>query len=172
MEALDGELSGAGWADLESHLRVRPDLAREWHAMQAIDQLFRSTPMLVPAADFAQRTLERLPNRRSRLWFVASLYVLLLVIGLIPVVFIGWLTVQFVPAIFEPAIVRGLVQAGSELVGVVGAVLLALFLGMGNYVRQQPAVLVSLLVMLGTVALWSGVYRQMVSAPTSRSTGD
>ena len=97
MEALDGELSATGWAELESHLRVRPELAQEWQALQAIDQLFRSTPALSPAADFTQRTLARLPNRRTRLWFVASLYVLLLVVGLIPVLFIGWLAAQSNP---------------------------------------------------------------------------
>ena len=64
MEALDGELSETGLNELESHLRVRPDLAREWVALQAIDRLFRNSPILSPAVDFTQRTLARLPNRR------------------------------------------------------------------------------------------------------------
>jgi anti-sigma factor RsiW len=169
MEALDGELTDSGLTELEAHLRVRPDLSREWQAMQAIDRLFRSTPALSPAADFTQRTLARLPNRRVRLWFVAAVYLLLLLVGLIPVVLLGWLAVQFAPALFEPAIVRTLVQAGSQLVSVIGAVLLALALGAGNYIRQQPLILVSLLVMLGAVAMWSGIYRQLVSAPYRRS---
>ncbi len=169
MEALDGELTDSGWTELEAHLRVRPNLSREWQAMQALDRLFRSTPALSPAADFTQRTLARLPNRRVRLWFVAAVYLLLLSVGLIPVVFLGWLTMQFTPALFEPAIVRSLVQAGGQLVNLLGVVLYALVLGAGNYIRQQPLVLVSLLVMLGVVAMWGGIYRQLVIAPYRRN---
>ena len=58
MDALDGELADDGWAELEAHLRARPDLAREWRAWQAVDTLFQTAPVLMPAVDFTQRTLE------------------------------------------------------------------------------------------------------------------
>lgn len=171
MEALDGELSASGWSELESHLRVRPDLAREWQAMRAIDQLFRNTPALSPAADFAQRTLARLPNQRLRLRLATIFYVLLLISGLIPVLIIGLLTVQFVPALFEPALFSGLMQIGSQIVNLVGTVFTALVSGITELVRQQQlAVIGWLMLMVGLVVLWSGVYRQLVLLPRSTPT--
>lgn len=170
MEALDGELSASGWTELESHLRVRPDLAREWYAMRAIDRLFRSTPALVPAADFAQRTLARLPNRRFRLRMATVFYVLLMISGLIPVLIIGLLTIQFAPALFEPALVSGLVKVGSQIASIAGVVFTALWAGLADLVRQQQlAVAGWLLLMVGLVVLWSGVYRHMVLLPRSTS---
>jgi anti-sigma factor RsiW len=169
MEALDGELTEAGWAELESHLRVRPDIAREWQALQAIDQLFRSTPALSPAAGFAQRTLAQLPNSRTRLWFVTSFYVLLLISGLIPLLFVGWITTRLIPALLEPALIRSLIQAGSEIFRVIGVVTSAVLAGSGNLLQQQPAVIGWLLVMAGIVLVWGGIYRQLVSAPHGSS---
>lgn len=170
MEALDGELSESGLNELESHLRVRPDLAREWSALRAIDRLFRSTPALSPAADFTQRTLARLPNRRFRLRLVTIFYVLLLVSGIVPVLIIGLLAVQFVPAFFEPAFIGGLLQVGNQVISLAGAVFTALFAGLADLLRQQQlAVAGWLLVMLGLVILWSGVYRQLMLVPRSTS---
>jgi anti-sigma factor RsiW len=170
MEALDGELSETGWNELEAHLRVRPDLAREWIALRAIDRLFRHAPALSPAADFTQRTLARLPNRRVRLRLVTIFYILLLVSGFLPLLIIGLLTIQFAPAIFEPALISGLLQVGNQVISLAGVVLTALFAGLADLLRQQQlAVAGWLLVMLGLVALWSGVYRQLVLLPRSTS---
>ncbi|HEX6384541.1 MAG TPA: zf-HC2 domain-containing protein, partial [Anaerolineae bacterium] len=88
MDALDGELSASNRIELESHLRACPPCAREWQALLAIDMLFRQTPALRPAADFAQRTLARLPNRRYRIWAIMAVYVLLLLSGMLPL-FLG-----------------------------------------------------------------------------------
>lgn len=162
MEALDGELSEAGWAELESHLRARPDLAREWAAMQAIDTLFRQTPALRPAADFTQRTVARLPHARQRLWVSLIIYLLLLASGLIPLGVIAWLLLRIGPALAHPALLRGLWQAGGELLGLAQLIIGALLRGAGEFVAQQPAVWAGFLLMVGAIALWGGVYNRLV----------
>lgn len=66
MEALDGKSTAGEHAELQAHLRECADCAREWQALLAIDALFRQTPILMPAVDFAERTLARLPDARTR----------------------------------------------------------------------------------------------------------
>lgn len=166
MEALDGELSAAGQDELQSHLRVRPELAQEWQALQAIDTLFKATPALSPAADFTQRTLARLPNRAARLWFVGVVYAVLLVSGAIPVGALVWLLILFGPDVFQPALLGSVAQSLGALFGVLGVVANALITGLGDLLGQQPAILGGVLVMAGLVSLWSGVYRQLVAQPT------
>ncbi len=167
MEALDGELAEAELAELEADLRVRPDLAFEWHAMQAIDQLFRSTPALRPAADFAQRTVARLPNRRARLWFSLALYLLFMASGLVPLAVLAWFAWTVAPALFEPALLRGIVQAVGAFVDIAGLAFTSLLSGAAQFAQQQPAVLGGLLVMVGVISLWVGVYKQLVTSPVN-----
>lgn len=162
MDALDGELSEAGWAELESHLRARPELEREWQAMRAVDTLLRSAPMLRPAVDLSQRTLARIPDSRQRLWAGVILYLLVLLSGLIPLGAVAWLALQIFPAVGEPAFVRGLWQAGGEFVRLAQVVLSALLKGSGELLSEQPVVLGWFSVMAGLVALWAGIYGRLV----------
>lgn len=166
MEALDGELSAEGRDELQSHLRVRPELEQEWQALQAIDSLFKATPALSPAADFTQRTIARLPNRTARLWFVGIIYFILFVSGTVPVLAVGWLLLLYGPAVFQPGLLGNLAESVGAILGIVGVLTNALITGLGDFIGQQPAILGVLLVMAGVVSLWSGVYRQLVSQPT------
>lgn len=167
MEALDGELAEAELTKLEADLRVRPELALEWQAIQAIDHLFRSTPALRPAADFAQRTIARLPNRRARLWVSLALYLLFMASGLIPLILLAWFAWTVAPALLQPALLRGVLQALSAFVDVAGVAFTALLSGAAQFAQQQPAVLGGLLMMVGVVSLWIGVYKQLVTSPVN-----
>jgi anti-sigma factor RsiW len=169
MDALDGELSEAGRAELESHLRARPDLAQEWAAMQAVDTLLQRAPLVVPPATFVARTVARLPNRRRRLWTSAIVYLMLLGSGLIPLAAIIWIALAFMPGLDAPVLAQSLWQAGGELVRLAQVVVTALLGGIGQLVAEQPALVGWLLLMMGIVALWGGVYNRLVLQP-GRST--
>ena len=84
MSALDDELPAAERDELMAHLHTCPECGREWRALLAIDLLFRQTPLLMPAVDFATRTLALLPNRRLRVRALGAVYGLLLLCGLVP----------------------------------------------------------------------------------------
>lgn len=166
MEALDGDLSDSENREMVEHLATCHSCAREWQAVQTIHQLFLQTPALSPAADFTQRTLAILPNTSYRIWLIGAIYGFLLISGVLPLVVIGWLATTFAPALTEPAFGRGLVQAGSQLLSLVSAVLNAFWQGVGGLVQiltQQPAVLGWFFVMVGVVFLWGGVYRQLTA---------
>ena len=165
MDALDGELSASDHVELESHLRACLLCAREWQALVAIDALFRQTPALGPAADFAQRTLASLPNRRYRLWIISAVYVLLLLSGALPLLLVAWVVSRFGPMVTDPALIPDVLESLERTLQVTGTVLRALLNGIGEFLIQQPAVLGWLLVMAGIVFLWSGIYQQLVSQP-------
>jgi len=162
MEALDGELSESGWAELESHLRARPRLAHEWEAMRAVDALFRSSPVLYPAVDLSRRTVAQLPDPRQRLYAGIIIYIMLLASGLIPLGAIAWIAVQVFPALTQPAFVRGLWQAGVEFAGMLQLMIAAMLNGAGEFVREQPIVLAWFMVIVGIIILWAGVYNRLV----------
>ncbi len=166
MDALDGELADAPRDDLEAHLRACPPCQREWQALLAMDMLFRQTPALAPAAGFAQRTLARLPNRRYRVWMIGVMYGALLLGGTLPMLIGIWIYSKAGTAVTEPTLWRTVWQAINQTAHVVGTVLNALLSGAGEYVAQQPAIVGWLLVMIGAVSLWSGMFRQLVAQPT------
>lgn len=165
MDALDGELSEAGWAELESHLRARPDLAQEWTALQAVDTLLQTTPAVAPPATFVAQTLARLPNRRRRLWASAIAYLLLLGSGVIPLAAMVWIVFRFLPALDATILAQSLWQGISEVLRLSQVVLGALLSGAGQFVTEQPAVIGWLLLMAGVVALWGGIYNRLVLQP-------
>jgi anti-sigma factor RsiW len=169
MGALDGEIGAEQQDELESHLQACSACRQEWHAILAIDTLFRQAPMLNPAADFAQRTVARLPNRRARLWAISAIYVLLLLSGILPILLVIWAANTVVPMISQPLFwesAQQLLNEGARLVSVVAG---ALFKGLGELLVQQPAILGWLLVLAGMVFVWNGVYQQLVSQPTAVS---
>ncbi len=165
MDALDGELAEGQHAQLESHLRTCLPCRQEWRALITIDQLFREAPILAPAANFAQRTLARLPNRRYRVWLIGAIYVVLLFSGALPLL-VGTLVAQRYGAIVnEPGVLRSLLQSLAHTLEIVGTVASALLTAMGQFVLENPAMLGWLFVMVGAVALWGGVYQQLLGAP-------
>lgn len=168
MDALDGELANEQQAELDSHLRACPPCRQEWQAVLAIHMLLQQTPALAPAADFAQRTMALLPNRRARLAATAVIYSLLLMGGILPLALGLWLVVTVSPIFQNPAILGSLWAMVQQGLSLIGTVLSALLSGFGELAVQQPAVIGWLLVILGIVSVWGGVSRQLIFQPNSR----
>lgn len=169
MDALDGELTPVEHEELQAHLIAHPSYMAEWQAMQAIDTLFRQTPALTPTADFAQRTLARLPNRQTRVWLIGAIYGLLLVSGVLPLLLGLWVYNQLGDVLAEPAFLNSVWLALGNGLQILSAVLEAMLKGAGELILQQPAVLGWLLVMGGLVFLWGGLYRQLETQPSQIS---
>lgn len=164
MEALDGELEESERGQMMAHLHGCSTCAREWETIQAIHQLFLQAPILSPAAGFTQRTLALLPNTRYRVYAISAMYGFLLLVGLIPLTIIIWFILQIGPAFNQPAFVRGLQKGGGQLLGVIQTVVQAVWQGLGTFgelLGQQPSILGWLLVLVGVVFLWGGVYIQL-----------
>lgn len=165
MDALDGELVDEGQTELEAHLRACPDCLQEWQALTAVDRLFRQAPMLMPAADFTQRTIARLPDRRLRIAALTAVYALLLLSGIVPILIGIWAFNRFSPLLTQPDLLESIVGSIERSLEVGRAVAAALFSGLGQVITQQPMIIGWLLVMIGVIAVWGGVYRQMIGNP-------
>lgn len=170
MDALDGELPEEEYMTLEVYLQAHPTLDREWQAMQAIDTLFRQTPALAPAADFAQRTMARLPNRRFRLGVVGAMYGLLAFSGFLPLLVGGILAIALFPIPNQAIVWQSLSQAFIEAAQIGFTVIGALFTALGQFLVQEPIVVGSLLIMAGIVSIWGGVYQQVMGQPRALQT--
>jgi len=167
MDTLDGELASNREQELEAHLRACPDCSREWQALLAIDRLFRHTPALSPAVGFTQRTIARLPNRRVRVWAISAIYGLVLLSGLIPLLLTVLAISRLAPILSQPALVQSVMQSMQTTMQVGGTILSALLNGAGEMILQQPTLIGWLLVMVGIVFLWGGVYRQLSPVPSN-----
>lgn len=164
MEALDGQLNDRGRSELESHLVDCQTCARSWQAVQAIHQLFLQSPVLSPAAGFTQRTLARLPNTRYRIYALTAVYGVLLFSGILPLIIFLWFALNIGPALNQPAFIRGLLQAGDQLFGILQTIVGAFWQGLGmlgELLGQYPSAVGWLLVMIGAIFLWGGVYSQL-----------
>jgi hypothetical protein len=83
---------------------------------------------------------------------------------MVPLGLFIWFASQLRPAINQPAFVEGLQQAGQQLFGLGQTVVNAFFQILGNVgdlLNQQPALIGLLLVMLGAIFVWGGVYSQL-----------
>ena len=165
MDALDGELVDGKKLMLEVHLRACPTCLREWRALLAIEKLLREAPMLEPAADFALRTIARLPSARNRRWAIGALYVLLLLGGAVPLLLGLWGASRLALLSQQPGLLASLWASIAKSVQVVGTIIAALLSSAGELVVRQPTSIGWLLVMAGIVFVWSGVVRQLVSQP-------
>lgn len=171
MDALDGALSSYGFGKLEIALRQHPELRAEWEAMQAVDSFLLETPMIVPApsAQFAERTMALLPNLRFRRWMTGAVYSVLLLSGFLPFAFIALVFGGFGALLGEPAFLTGLSQVAGQLLELgsvaLEAMLQAAASSLGIQTSPQPALIGTLLVMIGSITLWSGVYRRLVAEP-------
>ncbi len=168
MDALDGELAAEQQVELDTHLRACPPCRQEWQAVLAVHMLLQQTPALAPAADFAQRTIARLPNRRARLAATAVIYSLLLMGGILPLVLVGLLVVTISPIFQDPGIVGSLWAMAQQGLSLIGTVISALLAGFGELAIQQPAIIGWFLVIIGIVSVWGGVSRQLIFQPNSR----
>jgi anti-sigma factor RsiW len=165
MDALDGELTEVRRTELETHLRACPDCGREWQALVALDTLFRQAPLISPAADFAERTIGLLPNRRSRVWALTALYITLLISGIVPVIFGGWLIGRYTPILSNPALLGQVWSSVQETAQVFSTVVDALLAGASRVVMEQPVIIGLVLLMAGMVFLWGGVVQRLVLQP-------
>jgi anti-sigma factor RsiW len=160
MEALDEELVAADRVVLDLHLTDCAACRREWRTLVAIDRLLHQALILSPAAGFTQRTLARLPNRRYRIWLMGLMYSLLLLSGLAPLLAGAWLTQRVIPVLLDPNLLWGVWQTLATMGQVLATVLNALLLGLGQVLVEESAVTGMLLIMAGTIFLWSGLYRR------------
>lgn len=163
MDMLDGEPLEYQVRDLETHLRACPDCSREWRALVAIDTLFRQTPALSPAADFVEKTLARLPNRRMRIWAMGAIYGAILFGGLIPLALLGLLAYRLMPVLSQPALVGSIFESLQTTYRTTGIVMAALASSAGEVLVQQPMYVGYMLVVAGIIFLWGGVYRRLVA---------
>lgn len=157
LEALDGELTEAESAELGAYLQQDPALAQEWRAMLAVDTLFRLTPSLAPSHSLVNRTLARLPDPSANRWVVGTLFVTLLLLGLMPVIVFLWLSAQ----VGGSSLLELSTNSASQLVVLVQALLRAALSVLADVVRAQPAVWGWLAVMLGIILSWRTLYRQL-----------
>jgi anti-sigma factor RsiW len=169
MDALDGELTEVRRTELETHLRACPDCGREWQALVALDTLFRQAPLLSPAADFAERTIGLLPNRRTRVWALTAVYVALLVSGFVPLLLGGWLLNRYAPILREPELLQHMWSSVQSTAQVFATVVDALLAGAGRIMAEQPLILGMALLMAGFVFLWGGVVQRLVVQPRGAS---
>ena len=172
MAALDDELAGAERAELETHLQGCPDCTREWRTLTAIETLFRQTPLLMPAVDFAERTLARLPNRRTRRMALGAIYGFLLLSGLVPLVMGLYLAARYAPILSQPELLGGIWASITGTGRAVATIIEALLTGAGRFVIEQPALIGWFIILAGLVFLWGGVFQRLLMQPveaTSRN---
>ncbi|MEI2607595.1 MAG: hypothetical protein V9G20_03065 [Candidatus Promineifilaceae bacterium] len=162
MDALDGELPDDGWDNLEVHLQTCLACAQEWYALQAVETLLRTTPALAPPADFVQRTLVRLPHPAYRVWMIGSVYTLLLLSGVVPLVLAGILFSTVGTVVFDLGLLGGVLRSLWETLSLLPVILTAMLNLVGTFISQQPAIVGVLLMMVGIIMVWGGVYRQLV----------
>lgn len=165
MDALDGEILVDDQQLLEAHLQMCSSCQHEWQAMMAIDTLFRRAPLLDPAPDFSQRTLARLPDQRARLLAIGTIYVTLLLSGILPLLLLGGGLYLLFPMLQEPAVVDGIMQLLGKSGQLLGAIGQALLNGFSQLLIEQPSLMGWVLVMIGILFLWGGVYRQLLTVP-------
>lgn len=165
MDALDGELAGTEHAELEAHLRACPDCTQEWRTLVAIEMLFRQTPILMPAIDFAERTLALLPNRRARRVALGTIYTVLLLSGIVPLMIAIFLAARYAPILSRPELLGGIWSSVAGAGRAVATVIEALFAGAGRFVIEQPALIGWLIILAGLVFLWGGVFQRLLVQP-------
>jgi anti-sigma factor RsiW len=165
MEALDGELPASSRPALDAHLRACPDCLREWNTLASIDALFRQSPLLHPAVDFAERTLARLPNRRTRVWALSALYGVLLLSGIVPLVLAAFFVLRYSPVLSEPTLLQRVLASLTSMAQVIVTVLDALLAGAARVAAEQPAIVGVLLVMTGIVFVWGGILQRLFLQP-------
>jgi anti-sigma factor RsiW len=165
MDALDGELAAGDDAELQTHLRGCPDCAREWRTLLAIEMLFRQTPLLMPAVDFAQRTMARLPNRRARRAALGALFGFLLLSGILPLVVGVFIAARYAPILTRPELLGGVWSSVSGVARALVTVVEALVAGAGRFVIEQPALIGWMIILAGLVFLWGGVFQRLLAQP-------
>lgn len=155
LDALDGELTAAQEEELASYFQKYPDLATEFELMgeNTFDFATVQVSLASPSALFVEETIAYLPNLRLRRYVMASLAILLMVATVLPVA--GLLLL--------------LANASLELVEVFVSGLAQLVYEAGYSVLTQPVFIAIIGFMLGSILLWSTMYRRLVLRPVTIS---
>lgn len=167
MDALDGELDADKHTEWEAHLRACPDCSREWRTLMMIDMIFRQTPMLAPALDFAERTLARLPDPRTRRLALGAIYTILLLSGLFPLVVGVFFAARYAPILSRPELLGGLWAALAGVGRAATTVIEALLVGAGRFFIEQPVLIGGFIILAGLVFLWGGVFQRLLAQPAA-----
>ncbi|MBP6015248.1 MAG: zf-HC2 domain-containing protein [Candidatus Promineofilum sp.] len=165
MDALDGELAADEHIELETHLRTCLDCSREWRTLTAIELLFRQAPILMPAIDFAGRTLARLPNRQARRAALGTIYTILLLSGIVPLLVALFLAARYAPVLSSPALLGGVWSSLAGAGRAATTVIEALMVGAGRFVIEQPILIGWFIILAGLVLLWGGVFQRLLLQP-------
>lgn len=158
MDALDGTLSARQERELRQYLQTYPELAEEWNALQVVDSWLMDAPQAQPTENFVEHTILRLPNLYLRRWAVAVSFAVVLLLGMLPML---GLAVAFTA--FSNADLVASLQFLAQMGGVVADAMVQWLIGWGEFTTQNPAMIGMMLLMVGAVTLWSGVYNQMVN---------
>lgn len=167
MDALDGELAASEHTDLEAHLRACPDCTREWRTLVAIEMLFRQTPILMPAVNFAERTLALLPNHRTRRIALGTVYSVLLLSGVFPLMLALFLAARYAPILSSPELLGGVWSSVAGAGRAVATVIEALLVGAGRFLVEQPILIGWFIILAGLVILWGGVFQRLLVQPAA-----
>lgn len=165
MDALDGTLSVPDQHVLTTQLVHYPALAQEWQAMQQVEALLIATPMAAPPPHFAAQTIACLPNLALRRTLSAALFTVLFIGGLLPFLLAVGAGLMLVGGGTAVSSFIDLLANFGQFSALLMSALGNLLLGMGTYMGAYPAVLGTFMVMIGSIFLWSGVYRQLVAIP-------
>jgi anti-sigma factor RsiW len=158
--ALEDALGAQESAELQRHLAGNPEVARQWHSLLFIESLLRTTPPVPVPANFAARTLARLPSPRLRLAWFGFFWFALMLGGLLPLAALLWLAGS---AGFSPALVGGIVQEMVAVLQLIGA---AVFSALTFLSREQPWLMAGLVLPLLLVAGWVMLWQELTSSPT------
>lgn len=155
LDAVDGHLSLADERRLEAFLTKHPDLEAEYRSLSVVNTLMVETPAAAPPAHFVDTTYAHLPNWRARR--------VLLTAGFVGALFAG---LMLIPVLFLFMLFREeLAQMATLFMNIADSLIFGigqLFLAGATFLIDNPAAMGSLIVMLGSIVLWSGVYQQMV----------
>lgn len=153
MDALEGVLEPEESAELHRYLSDHPDLAAEWEAMQAVDDMLREAPPIAVPVHLMDNTLYRLPTARNRRLFMSAFFFVLLLGGLLP-----FMLGIFVSTQLGGASLGGQsIFAGIQVLQVIGTGMLS---AIRTVLSTQPIVFGWFTLMLGVIATWIAVFRQ------------
>lgn len=161
LQALDDDLDEQGSAELQRCLAASPAVAREWHSLLFVETLLRDTPAVPAPANFAARTLARLPNPRLRRTLLLAFYVALLIGGLLPLAGLLWFAGQLGGSATALGDLLGQLATFVQVVG--SAVISTL----GTVLREQPYAVGGLVLPLFLLAAWYSLYQQLTMQPVA-----
>lgn len=151
LDAIEGQLSDAQEEELASYLLKYPDLATELDSMKGHTPFAErfTCELATPSTAFVEETVAYLPNLRLRRYIMGSFAGLLIIVSILPFAGLFLLVANASMALIE-AFLSGLAQ---------------IIYNAGYSVITQPITLAIVAFMLGSILLWSTMYRRMVLRP-------